>query len=76
MTTDGWVSVDKIGNIYFVPNPPTGSQLEKMSSLNCLIISSPLDFPKSIKPVFVVKDKLGNVIFEAVRSVDLLRYKW
>jgi 4-amino-4-deoxy-L-arabinose transferase-like glycosyltransferase len=71
---DGWVSVDRIENIYFVQNPPTRSQLEEMSNINSLIISNPVDFPKSIKPVFIVKDKLGNTILEAEKSSDLLEY--
>lgn len=71
---NGWVSIDRIGNIYFVQNPPTSAQLEKDSSIKSLIISNPVDFPKTIKPVFVIKDKLGNVIFEAAQSSDLLEY--
>lgn len=71
---NGWVSIDRIDNIYFVQNPPTNLQLEEMSNINSLIISTPVDFPKSIKPTFVVKDKLGNVIFEAVKSANLLEY--
>jgi 4-amino-4-deoxy-L-arabinose transferase-like glycosyltransferase len=71
---DGWISVDRVENIYFVQKPPTSSQLEEMGNINSLIISNPVDFPKSIKPVFIVKDKLGNTIFEAEKSSDLLEY--
>ena len=71
---DGWLSIDRIENIYFVQIPPTKFQLEKMSNINSLIISTSVDFPKSIKPIFVVKDKLGNIIFVAIKSLDLLEY--
>jgi hypothetical protein len=71
---DGWVSVDRVENIYFVQNLPTVSTQSAETNSAVLFISNPVDFPKSLKPVFVVKDKLGNVIFEAVRSTDLLEY--
>ncbi len=72
---DGWISIDRINNIYFVDNPPTASQLKKLSNQKVLIVSNPVDFPKIITPVFVVKDKLGNTIFKAVNSTDLLEYE-
>jgi len=72
--SDGWLSIDRIENIYFLALPPTYSELEETSNINSLVISSPRDFSKTIKPVFTVKDKLGNVIFEAVKSSDLLKY--
>ena len=72
----GWVSINRIGNLYFVQNPPSNKDLSKMTDTNkILIVSNPIDFPKNVKPVFVVKDKLGNVIFKAVRASDLLEYE-
>jgi 4-amino-4-deoxy-L-arabinose transferase-like glycosyltransferase len=76
LTSDGWSSIDKIDNIYFVQNPPAISSDSALTKQKILIISTPVDFPKSIKPVFDVKDKLGNVIFMAVDASDLLYYKW
>lgn len=72
---DGWVSVNRIDNIYFVQNlPQVSSESAKIES-GSLFISNPVDFPKEIKPVFVVKDKLGNVIFKAIKGSDLLEYE-
>ena len=69
-----WISIDRVGKIYFVPNLLTSKELEDLSDLRVLIISHPGDFPKDIKTVFVIKDKLGNVIFKAVKASDLLEY--
>ena len=74
--SDGWISIDRIENLYFVQNPPPNKDLSKMTDTDkILIISNPIDFPKNVKPVFVVKDKLGNVIFKAVKASDLLEYE-
>ncbi len=71
---NGWLSIDRIENIYFVQNPPIIDENSNLSSRKILIISNPVDFPKEIKPVFVIKDKLGNVLFKAVNLSDLLKY--
>ncbi len=73
--SDGWISIDRINNIYFVDNPPIAKELKGLSDERILIISNPVDFPKDVKPVFVIKDKLGNVIFKAIRNFDLLEYE-
>jgi hypothetical protein len=52
--------------------PPASAQSKTDSA--ALFISNPVDFPKSIQPVFEVKDKLGNVIFKAIKGSDLLEY--
>lgn len=72
--TDGWISVDRIGKIYFVQNPPTLKDLKSLPGSSTLIISNPVDFPQNIKSEFDIKDKLGNIIFKAVRLSDLLEY--
>ena len=69
---DGWYSIDKIENIYFVQTLPTLSD-SKLAE-NILLVSTPVDFPQSIKPVFLIRDKLGNVLFKAISSKDLLEY--
>ena len=71
---NGWISIDQIGKIYFVQRLPKVKDLESLPNKSVLLISNPVDFPKSIKAVFVVKDKLGNVIFKAVKLSDLLDY--
>lgn len=73
-TSDGWVSVDRIENIYFVPdNTSIRTNLDKANS-KVLLISHPKDLPPDLKPVFEIKDKLGNVIFKAVNLTSLLEY--
>ncbi len=71
---NSWLSIDKIENIYFVQNPPVIDENSELSTKKILIISNPVDFPKEVKPVFVVKDRLGNVLFKAVNLSELLKY--
>ncbi len=70
---NGWISIDKIDNIYFVPIISTHDiPLEKK---NYLYISTPKDFPKNIKPVFVIKDLTGKELFYGVRLLDLQQFE-
>lgn len=71
---NGWLSIDRIENIYFVQNPPVIDENSELSTKKILIISNPVDFPKEIKPVFVVEDRLGNILFKAVNLSELLKY--
>jgi hypothetical protein len=70
----GWISIDRIENIYFVQNPPPVHLISPFGKDKVLLISNPVDFPKNIKLAFVVKDKLGNVLFKAINLSDLLEY--
>jgi len=71
---DGWISIDRIDNIYFVQDlPMTSSQSAKTGS-GTLFISNPADFPKNIRYEFTVKDKLGNILFKAVKLDNLIEY--
>ncbi len=72
--SDGWISVDKIDNIYFVQNLPTISTFSAQMNYTALFISNPVDFPKTLKPLFTIKDKLGNILFEGINASDLLKY--
>jgi 4-amino-4-deoxy-L-arabinose transferase-like glycosyltransferase len=74
MESNGWYSIDRIGKIYFVQNPPTIMDGSTLASKKILIISNPVDFPKELNPVFEIKDKLGNVLFKAINLSDLLKY--
>ena len=71
---NGWMSVDKIENIYFVQNPPVITEESKLAKEKILIISTPVDFPDEVKPVFLIKDRLGDVLFKAINLSDLLEY--
>jgi 4-amino-4-deoxy-L-arabinose transferase-like glycosyltransferase len=72
--SDGWVAIDRIENINFIENDSLLRKDESASKKKTLLIEHPNDIPDSIKPVFVVKDKLGNVIFKAIELSDLLEY--
>lgn len=73
--SDGWISIDRINNIYFVQNPPTAKEIRNLADEKVLVISNPVDFPNKVRAVFTIKDKLGNVIFEAKDTSDLLEYE-
>jgi 4-amino-4-deoxy-L-arabinose transferase-like glycosyltransferase len=73
---DGWASINRVDNIYFVPTLPSVKSDPLFAKEKVLMISSPLDLPKQAKAAFTVKDKLGNVIFKAVNSSDLVYYNW
>lgn len=60
--SDGWVSIDRIQNIYFVPS--IDSTAMKPGNL---FISQPADFAKCPE-IFTVKDRIGYTMFEAVSS--------
>lgn len=72
---NGWISIDRIGNIYFVENPPTAKEIRNLADKKILVISNPVDFPKDVRAVFIIKDKLGNAVFEAKDASDLLEYE-
>lgn len=69
----GWISVDKIDNIYFVQTLPVIDKSLSLSRENALYISAPVDFPKNIKTEFLIKDKIGNILFQAVTLNNLLQ---
>lgn len=70
---DGWVSIDKIDAIFFIPTIPTKAQTLQEKK-HVLLISNPVDFPKQISSVFAVRDLQNNIIFEAVDSSILQQY--
>ena len=76
LASDNWMSIDRIENIYFVQSLPSIKGNPLLSKEKILMIANPVDFPKKAQAVFTVKDKLGNVIFKAINSSDLLYYKW
>jgi 4-amino-4-deoxy-L-arabinose transferase-like glycosyltransferase len=72
--SSGWISIDKIDNIYFVQTLPLITDKLIRPEEKILFISAPVDFPKNIKSEFTVKDKIGNILFKAVSLSDLLKY--
>lgn len=71
---DGWISVNRIDNIYFVENLPSIPKKSDLSKKRILLISTPLDFPKNIKERKEIKDYLGNVILKEVELKELFNY--
>ena len=64
----GWVRVKRIGNIEFVPTIPSITTTVG----NILLVGAPSEFPKKEVPVeFTIKDKKGDMLFEAIRLEDL-----
>lgn len=72
--SDGWISIDRIDNIYFTQNPPSISNNVSLQNKKILVISNSVDFPEDVEYKFVIKDNLGDVIFKAVNFSDLLDY--
>ncbi|MCL4417014.1 MAG: glycosyltransferase family 39 protein, partial [Actinobacteria bacterium] len=72
--SDGWVSIDSIENIYFIKNDSLLRRDVTKANKKILLIEHPNDIPDAIDYTFVIKDKLGNVIFKAITLSDLLEY--
>ncbi len=74
LDTLGWVRVERVGSIYFVSDLPVISAQTAIADRE-LFIASPSEFPKKeyIPTLFDVKDKKGDVIFQAVDAADYLR---
>jgi 4-amino-4-deoxy-L-arabinose transferase-like glycosyltransferase len=72
--SDGWFSVDRIDNIYFVNEVPIVNKSSKLSKEKILIISHPVDFPRTMKPVLEIKDKIESTLFEGYLLNDLIKY--
>ena len=70
----GWVRVERIGSLYFVSTLPP---MDKQTSVTDreLLIGAPSEFPKLVymPTQFVVKDKKGDVLFQAVDKRDYIR---
>lgn len=70
----GWVRVGRIGPVYFVADLPRIDTQTRIADRE-LFIGDPSEFPKQVyMPVqFVVKDKKGEVLFQAVDGADYIR---
>lgn len=66
VTSDGWISVDRIENIYFVP-----SIQKDMVKPGNLLISHPSDF-KKCNGIFTIKDRIGYEMFKAIPGESFL----
>lgn len=60
--SDGWVSIDKINNLYFVEEIPKKDELKKEDN-NALIITHPKELPDTVDLKNAVLDKNGNPVF-------------
>jgi 4-amino-4-deoxy-L-arabinose transferase-like glycosyltransferase len=70
----GWVRVKRIQSVYFVPDLPLITKQTVIKDRE-LFIGDPSEFPKKvyIPTQFVVKDKKGDVVFQAVDAKDYIR---
>lgn len=64
--TNGWVRVQKIGNVFFLPSIDLDPSYIKKPLSNILLVGAPVEFPKSIKVEYQIKDLKKNLLFEAV----------
>lgn len=67
---DGWIDISQIDTIHFANTLPDSREVKG----NTLLISDPIDFPKDIPAVFLVKDLENNVLFKGVRAADMKQY--
>lgn len=72
----GWISIDKIENLFFVDRIPAEKDLEKLKEKKILLVTHPTELPKdlNLKQVENVKDKNGNKVFIFLEAGDLLKY--
>lgn len=72
----GWVSIDKIDNVYFVDRIPSEDQLNELKDKKILLVTSLPDLPKQYpaQNLEKIKDKNGNTIFAFISASNLLDY--
>lgn len=70
----GWIRVERIGSVYFIPSFPPIEQTTRIRDRE-LLVGHPSEFPKHVyMPIqFEVKDKKGDVEFQAVDAKDYIR---
>lgn len=64
--TNGWVRVQKIGNVFFLPSIDFNLLYAEKPLSNILLIGAPSEFPKTIKVEYQVKDLKKDVLFDVV----------
>jgi 4-amino-4-deoxy-L-arabinose transferase-like glycosyltransferase len=72
---DGWLNVEKIGNIYFVDSLPDIHQNLELLNERVLFISTPVDFPKEVKQKKYIRDLKNDALFEIVPLSEYGAYK-
>lgn len=72
----GWVSIDRIDNLFFVDRVPAEKDLEQLKNKKILLVTHPTELPKdfNLKQVEDVKDKNGNKVFIFLEANNLLKY--
>lgn len=69
---NGWVRVETIDNLHFIPSFLPGDIGNLVLQDNVLFVGAPGEFPKGDIPVvWTVKDKRGDALFMAVKGEDL-----
>jgi 4-amino-4-deoxy-L-arabinose transferase-like glycosyltransferase len=72
----GWISVDKISNIFFVDRIPSEKKLTEIQYKKVLLVTHPSELPADFpfKNMEVVRDKKGDEVFVFVTMKSLLEY--
>lgn len=73
---NGWVSVDRIENLWFTQRIPTEEELTKLNNRKILLVSHPTEFPKlsNFNNTTQVLDRNNNGIFVFMEASLLLEY--
>ena len=66
LETNGWIRVQKIGNVFFFPSIDLDPSFIKKPLPNILLIGAPVEFPKTIKAEHQIRDLKKNVLIDAV----------
>lgn len=70
----GWVSIDRIENLYFVDRIPSEKSLRKQENANVLLVTHPNELPEGLIVKEVIKDKKGDTKFVFIPAQDLLLF--
>ena len=63
---NGWVRVEKIGNVFFLPSIDLNLLYAEKPLPNILLIGAPVEFVKTIKAEYQIKDLKKDVLFDTV----------
>ncbi len=72
--TDGWVDVNRIGNIHFVGSLNQIHVTPDLLSKRVLFVAHPTEYDESIMGESDIKDKMGSVKFKEVSMKELSLY--
>lgn len=71
---NGWVSINRIQNIYFAKTLPSEKEMNEMDTENILLVSHPNEFSEGFKFTKTIVDKNNNEVFTFVKLSDYLEF--